>query len=84
MGLIFLIVVGALLGWLGSIMLRREDRGAILTLVGAGIVGALVAAAVLGNAALLSAVGPIDLLWAVIGALAAIIVADLARQRAVR
>ena len=84
MGLIFLIVVGALLGWLGSIMLRREDRGAILTLVGAGIVGALVAAAVLGNAALLSAVGPIDLLWAVIGAVAAIIVADLARQRAVR
>jgi uncharacterized membrane protein YeaQ/YmgE (transglycosylase-associated protein family) len=84
MGFIFLIVVGALLGWLGSIMLRREDRAAILTLVGAGIVGAFVAAAVLGNAALLSAVGPIDLLWAVIGAVAAIIVADLARQRAVR
>ena len=84
MGLIILIVVGALLGWLCSIVLRREDRGAILTMMGAGIVGSLLAGAILGNANLLATVGPLDLLWAVLGAIAAIALADVARQRAFR
>lgn len=83
MGLIILVVVGAVLGWLGSILLRREDRGAILTMAGAGIVGALLASALLGNANLLTAVGAIDLVWAVIGAVVAIVIADMARQRVV-
>ncbi|MCH2486983.1 MAG: hypothetical protein MK010_04465 [Erythrobacter sp.] len=77
-------MVGAVLGWLGSILLRREDRGAVLTLAGAGIVGALLAGAVLGNANLLAAVGAHDLLYAVIGAVVAIGIADAARQRAFR
>ena len=81
MGLIILVVVGAVLGWLGSILLRREDRCAILTMAGAGIVGALVASAVLGNANLLAGTGAYDLLWAVIGAVVAIGIADVARQR---
>ena len=84
MGLIILIVVGALLGWLGSIVLRREDRGAILTMMGAGIVGSLLAGAMLGNANLLATVGPLDLLWSVLGAIVAIAIADAARQRAFR
>lgn len=83
MGLIILVVVGAVLGWLGSILLRREDRGAILTMAGAGIVGALLASALLGNANLLTAVGALDLVWAVIGAVVAIVIADMARQRVV-
>ena len=83
MGLIILVVVGAVLGWLGFILLRREDRGAILTMAGAGIVGALLASALLGNANLLTAVGALDLVWAVIGAVVAIVIADMARQRVV-
>ena len=82
MGLIILIVVGALLGWLGSIVLRREDRGAILTMMGAGIVGSLLAGAILGNANLLATVGPLDLLWAVLGAIAAIGQRDIKRLMA--
>lgn len=84
MGLIILVVVGALLGWLGSILLRREERSDILVLAGAGIVGALLAGAVIGSANLLAAIGAMDLLWAVIGAVVAVGIADLARQRAFR
>ena len=84
MGLIILIVVGALLGWLGSIVLRREDRGAILTMMGAGVVGSLLAVALLGNANLLASVAPLDLLWAILGAIAVVAIADVARRRAFR
>lgn len=84
MGLIILIIVGALLGWLGSILLRREDRSAILVLAGSGVVGSLAAAAVIGQANLLAGISASDLLWAVIGAVVAIAVADIARERAFR
>lgn len=84
MGLLILIVVGSLLGWLGSIVLRREGRGDILTMMGAGIVGSLLAGALLAKANLLASVGAVDLLWAVLGAVVAIAIADVARQRAFR
>lgn len=43
MALILLIVIGGVLGWLGSIATRVEDRTGILRLMGAGISGALLA-----------------------------------------
>lgn len=43
MGVMFLIVAGAILGWLAAIVMRAESRQAILLNVGAGIAGAFIA-----------------------------------------
>lgn len=47
MGLIFLIVVGAVLGWLAAIVTRSENLGGILRNVSAGIAGACLAGLVI-------------------------------------
>lgn len=43
MGLVFLVVVGGILGWLAAIIMRSEDSGGMLPNVLAGIGGALIA-----------------------------------------
>ena len=48
MGLVFLIVLGALLGWLAAIVMRAEQGRGILLNVAAGIGGALVTGLVVG------------------------------------
>lgn len=84
MGLIILTVVGAILGWLATIVLEQEDSRTILMTVAAGIVGAWVAATVAGGAPLLAGVGALQLVWATLGALIAIVVLNLVRTRVLR
>ena len=43
MGLLFMIVVGVILGWLTSIILRIEGPRGILLNIAAGVAGALIA-----------------------------------------
>ena len=48
MGLVFLVVIGGILGWLAAIIMRAEDaRGMVLNVV-AGIGGALMTGLVIG------------------------------------
>lgn len=59
MGLLFMIVVGAIIGWLAAIILKIESPRGILLNMAAGIVGALVTGLfvgplLLGNASLLA------------------------------
>ncbi|UVI39794.1 hypothetical protein [Qipengyuania spongiae] len=72
MGLLILILIGALLGWVGSIALCREERLDTLVCAGAGTAGALVAGTVSATISLMSGICPLQMLWAVIGALIAI------------
>ncbi|GMM91992.1 hypothetical protein [Qipengyuania sp. MTN3-11] len=81
MGLVILVITGVLLGWLGSIVIQREHRTGIWTCVGAGVAGALAGGALSGNVPLLAGISPMQLLWALIGALAAIALADLIATR---
>ena len=55
MGLLFMIVVGAILGWLAAIILRIEAPRGILLNIAAGVVGALVTGLVIGPLVLGSA-----------------------------
>jgi uncharacterized membrane protein YeaQ/YmgE (transglycosylase-associated protein family) len=48
MGLLFMIVVGAVLGWLAAIILEIEVARGILFNIAAGIIGALVAGLLVG------------------------------------
>jgi uncharacterized membrane protein YeaQ/YmgE (transglycosylase-associated protein family) len=48
MGLVFLLMVGGLLGWLAAIIMRAETSRGIAFNIAAGIAGALVAGLVIG------------------------------------
>jgi len=76
MGLLFMIVIGAILGWLTTIVLRIEAPRGILLNVVAGVAGALVmgllVAPLLGSASLL---GDSYGVWSVLLSLAGAVVA---------
>lgn len=84
MGLLILTVVGALLGWLATIILRIEDGRTILVNALVGVLGSLVTGLIAGNGAVFGTVSGIALLWAVLGSAVAIGVFNLVRQRAYR
>lgn len=77
MGLVILIIVGALLGWLGSIVVQREHRTGILVLVFAGIAGAIVGGLLEGGVPLLTGIAASQILWAMLGSTMAIAIAHL-------
>lgn len=76
MGLPIVMIVGAVLGWLASIIVDRDDRIAADVCALAGTVGAVIGALVAGRVPLLAGVSPTQLLWAVLGALTAIIASN--------
>lgn len=69
-GLIVILLLGATLGWLGSVLLRQESRRAIVLNIGLGMGGALVASLLVEGTSLLSGVGVGALIAAFIGAVA--------------
>lgn len=79
MGLILLIVVGGLLGWLASIIMRRDDRPGILLNVTVGVAGALVAGLVGNSDSIFSGLSVPALLVALAGALGLLAVLNLFR-----
>lgn len=84
MGLLILIVVGAILGWLATIILRIEDGRGIATNAAAGVVGSILAGLFAGGASIVGAVSGMALLWAVLGAAITIGALNAMRQRAFR
>ena len=84
MGLIILIVIGAVLGWLATIALRIEDGRGILLSALAGVIGSLVAGLIAGTGVLFGAITGTALLWAVVGAGILIAAFNLVRRRAYR
>ncbi|WP_126173216.1 GlsB/YeaQ/YmgE family stress response membrane protein [Altericroceibacterium xinjiangense] len=89
MGVIFLIVVGAVFGWLGSIVMRAEENQAILLNAAAGVGGALIAGVfvspLLGRGDLAAGVYSVAaLLLSVLGAIVAIVALNLFRRQVAR
>lgn len=78
MGLIIVIVVGAILGWLAAIVVERDDRVGAAICALAGMVGAVVAAVLAGDVPLAVGVSATQLLWGVAGAVLAIVAINAA------
>lgn len=72
MGLIILTCIGALLGWLAAIILRREANRDVLSNVAAGVLGAVLGGALASSVSILSGLSATALLLAVVAAAAAI------------
>ena len=65
MALILLIVIGALIGWLASIIARCEDSRGVLVQIGLGAAVAVVAGLLINNGAVLGGLSATALLLAV-------------------
>ncbi len=81
MGLIILIVLGGLLGWMATILLRLEDSQQILANVAVGAVGALVGGLMTNSGSLLGGISPEGLLAACIGAAVIVALLNFVRHR---
>ena len=73
MGLAIVIIVGAILGWLASIVVERDDWVGAAVCAVAGTVGSVAGAMLAGQVPLMLGVSPAQLLWAVLGALVGIV-----------
>lgn len=72
MALILLALIGGVLGWLGSITVRVEDRDSILRLMGASTAGALVVGLLTNNGSVLGGLRLEALIAATLAALLAL------------
>lgn len=78
MGLVIVLVVGAILGWLASIVVERDDRAGAAICALAGTVGSVVASVLAGDIPLVVGVSAPQLLWGVVGAVLAIVAINAA------
>ena len=84
MGLIILIIAGALLGWLASIFLQLEDGRSIARNILAGTIGSLIVGVATSGGIFLGSIQGITLLWAALGAVVLSGAYNLFRQKALR
>ncbi len=84
MGLIILIVVGAILGWLASIVMRADDKQGILLNVAVGVAGALAVGVATNNGSILGGISASGLLFSFGGTLVLLAIVNVFRRRALR
>ena len=89
MGLIFLIVMGGILGWLAAIVLRVDDKDALWINISAGLAGALTAGILvnplIGNGNLLAGAYSVDgLLVSLLGSVLLVVSVNLLRGAELR
>lgn len=78
MGFVIVVIVGAIFGWLAAIVVDRDDRVGTALCTLAGTAGAVTGAILAGNVPLFAGVSPTQLLWAVLGAVTAIVAVNAA------
>ena len=87
MGLIITLIVGGVIGWLASLVMRTDAQQGIILNIVVGIVGAFLGnflGGLFGAGASLSTFDPVGLLWAFIGALVLLAIINLVRRGSVR
>ncbi|MGB3844962.1 GlsB/YeaQ/YmgE family stress response membrane protein [Sphingopyxis sp. YF1] len=87
MGIIITLIVGGIIGWLASIVMRTDAQQGIILNIVVGIVGAFlgnILGGMFGMGADLSTFNPIGLLWAFIGAVVLLGIINLFRRGSVR
>jgi uncharacterized membrane protein YeaQ/YmgE (transglycosylase-associated protein family) len=87
MNIIITLIIGGIIGWLASIVMRTDAQQGILLNIVVGIVGAFlgnILGGMFGMGASLSTFSPVGLLWAFIGAVVLLGIINLFRRGAVR
>jgi uncharacterized membrane protein YeaQ/YmgE (transglycosylase-associated protein family) len=88
MGLIILLVVGGILGWLASIVMRTDGQQGIFLNIVVGIVGALLGgfllAPIIGGGSITEGVSAGSLITSFLGAIILLAIVNLFRRGSVR
>lgn len=86
MGFIVWLIVGGVIGWLASLIMRTDAQQGIILNIIVGIVGAVIAGLIFGRGNINSS-NPLDLtsiLWSLLGAVILLAIVNLIRRGTVR
>jgi uncharacterized membrane protein YeaQ/YmgE (transglycosylase-associated protein family) len=84
MGIIIWLVVGGVVGWLASLIMRTDAQQGIILNVVVGIVGAVLAGLLLGKGNINGALTIETFLWSLLGAVILLAIVNLIRRGTVR
>lgn len=84
MGLILWLVVGGVIGWLASMIMRTDAQQGIFLNVVVGIVGAMIATLIFGGSINNSALTLTTFLTSLVGAVVLLAIVNLVRRGAIR
>ncbi|NIJ21545.1 putative membrane protein YeaQ/YmgE (transglycosylase-associated protein family) [Sphingomonas naasensis] len=84
MGLIVWLVIGGVVGWLASIVMRTDAQQGIFLNVVVGIVGAFIGGLLFGGSINNGAITPMTFLVSLVGAIILLAIVNLVRRGAVR
>ena len=86
MGFIIWLIVGGIVGWLASLIMRTDAQQGIILNIVVGIVGAVIAGLIFGGGNINNS-NPLDLtniLWSLLGAVVLLAIVNLIRRGTVR
>jgi uncharacterized membrane protein YeaQ/YmgE (transglycosylase-associated protein family) len=86
MGFIVWLIVGGVVGWLASLIMRTDAQQGIILNIVVGIVGAVIAGLIFGGGNINNS-NPLDLtsiLWSLLGAVILLAIVNLIRRGTVR
>jgi len=86
MGFIIWLVIGGIVGWIASMIMKTDGQQGIVLNVIVGIIGAVIAGLIFGRGNINNA-NPLDLtniLWSLLGAVILLAIVNLVRRGSVR
>jgi uncharacterized membrane protein YeaQ/YmgE (transglycosylase-associated protein family) len=84
MGIIVWLIVGGIVGWLASLIMRTDAQQGIILNIVVGIIGAVVAGLLLGKGNINQGLSIETFLWSLIGAVILLAIVNLIRRGTVR
>ena len=84
MNFIIWLLVGALVGWVASLIMRTDAQQGILLNIVVGIIGAVIAGLVLGQGNINQGLTVETFLWSLLGAVILLAIVNLVRRGSVR
>lgn len=83
-GIIIWLVVGGVVGWLASLVMRTDAQQGVLMNIVVGIVGAFIAGLILGGGSINDAITIESVLYSLLGAIVLLAIVNLVRRGSVR
>ena len=83
-GIIVWLVIGGVVGWLASLVMRTDAQQGVLLNIVVGIVGAFLAGLIIGGGSINDAITLESFLWSLLGAVVLLAIVNLIRRGSVR
>jgi len=84
MGIIIWLIVGGVVGWLASLVMRTDAQQGIILNIVVGIVGAFLAGLIFGGGSINNAITVESFLYSLLGAIILLAIVNLIRRGTVR